>query len=73
MYGLKLYITLEDMNDYIRTKVNPLYKDLNFIPLKAEINENDLSLDITLISADPIEFDGRYKLDLDKLPQETTK
>lgn len=70
MYGLKLYVTFEDMNNYIKTKVNPLYKDLNFIPLKAEINEKDLSLDITLISADPIEFDGRYKLDLNKLSKE---
>ena len=74
MYGLKLYVTLEDMNDYIRNKVNPEYKDCTFIPIKAEINENDLSLDVTLVSTDDIEDKNyhRYKVDLQldkKIPE----
>ena len=72
MYGLKLYCTLEDINNYIRTKVDPQYKDLNFLPIKAEINENDLSIDVTLISTDDVgdKNHRRYKLDLNQLPEE---
>ena len=72
MYGLKLYVTFEDINDYIRNKVDPIYKDCTFIPIKAEINEDDLSINITLISTDDIEDKNyyRYKLNLDKLPKE---
>lgn len=66
MYGLKLYVTFEDINNYIRNKVNPKYKDCTFIPIKAEINENDLSVDVTFISIDDIEDKNyyRYKIDL---------
>jgi hypothetical protein len=66
MYGLKLYITLEDMNNYIRTKVDSKYKNSTFIPIKAEVNENDLSIDLTLVEANSLDSrDGRrYKLEL---------
>ena len=72
MYGLKLYVTFEDMNNYIQTQVDPQYKDFNFIPIKAEINENDLSIDVTLISTDDVgdKNHRRYRLDLNKLPKE---
>ena len=70
MYGLKLYVTLEDLNDYIHNNIGGLYKDGTFIPIKAEINENDLSIDITLLSAEPITSKVRYKLDLNKLSKE---
>ena len=72
MYGLKLYVTFEDINNYIQNKVNLKYKDCTFIPIKAEINENDLSIDVTLISEDDVEDQNycRYKLDLNKLPKE---
>ena len=72
MYGLKLYVTFEDINNYIQTKVDPQYKDCTFIPIKAEINENDLSIDVTLISTDDVGDKNhyRYKLNLDKLPKE---
>lgn len=72
MYGLKLYVTFEDINNYIQTQVDPQYKDFNFIPIKAEINENDLSIDVTLISTDDVGDKNhyRYKLNLDKLPKE---
>ena len=71
MYGLKLYVTLEDIDNYIQNKVDPKYKDCTFIPIKAEINENDLSIDVTLISMDDVEDKDcyRYKLDLDDKPQ----
>lgn len=66
MYGLKLYVTFEDINNHIRNKVDSKYKDCTFIPIKAEINENDLSIDVTLISTDDIEDNNcyRYKVDL---------
>ena len=72
MYGLTLYVTFEDMNNYIRNEVDLEYKDCTFIPIKAEINENDLSIDITLISTDDVGCKNyyRYKIDLDKLPKE---
>ena len=70
MYGLKLYIPFEDLNSYIHKHINEMYKDYTFIPIKAEINDVDLSLDITLLSANPIESDGRYRLNLNKLPKE---
>ena len=72
MYGLKLYVTFEDIKNYIQTKVDPQYNDFNFIPIKAEINENDLSIDVTLISTDDVGDKNyrRYKLDLDKLAKE---
>lgn len=73
MYGLKLFIPFNDLNTYIHNHVNEMYKDHTFIPIKAEINDVDLSLDITLLSANPIESDGRYRLDLNKLPKENTK
>lgn len=70
MNALKLYVTFEDINNYIRTKVNPQYKDFNFIPIKAEINENDLSIDVTLISMDDVGDKNHYRykvnLQLDK-------
>lgn len=69
MYGLKLYVTFEDINNYIRTKVDSQYKDLNFLPIKAEISENDLSLNITLMSTDDIGDcckANRYRLELPK-------
>ena len=73
MCGLKLYVTFEDINNYIHNQVNPEYKDYTFIPIKAEINENDLSLDVILISTDDIEDKNyyRYQLDLNKLPKES--
>ena len=72
MYAIKTYVTFEDINNYIQTKVDPQYKDRTFIPIKAEINENDLSIDVTLISTDVVEDKNyyRYKLNLDKLPKE---
>ena len=70
MYGLKLFIPFEDLTTYIQNHVDEIYKDHTFIPVKAEINDVDLSLDITLLSANPIESDCRYRLDLNKLPKE---
>ena len=57
------------MNNYIRTKVSPQYKDSNFIPIKAEINELDLSIDITFIESSSIGDcckANRFKLELPK-------
>lgn len=66
MHGLKLYVTLKDINDYIKTKIDSKYQGYTFIPFKTEINENDLSIDITLISVDNVEDKNgrRYKLNL---------
>lgn len=70
MYGLKLFIPFEDLNTYIQNNINESYQGHTFIPVKAEINETDLSLDITLLSANTIESKSRYRLDLDKLLKE---
>lgn len=71
MYGLKLYIPLEDLDQYIHGHIEDKYKDHTFIPIKAEINEVDLGVEITLVSANSIGTDDRrYKLDLNKLPKE---
>ena len=70
-YGIKLYITLEDLNNYIHEHVDEEYKDLTFIPSKIEVSEMDFGIEINLLSVNPIESDGRrYKLDLNKLVQE---
>lgn len=74
MNGLKLYIPLEDLNTYIHNRVDMAYKDHTFIPIKVEVNELDFSVEITLVSANPIESDGfRYKLDLKAMEEEITK
>lgn len=71
MYGLKFFIPFEDFNKYLRNHIDETYRDRIFIPVKAEINEVDLSVDITLLSTSLIEYDSyRYKLDLNQLPKE---
>jgi hypothetical protein len=72
MYGLKLYIPFEDLNAYIHEHIESAHKDHIFIPVKTEVNELDLGIEISLISAVSNEFDSRdrYKLDLNKLPKE---
>ena len=72
MYGLKLYIPFDDLDAYIHDHIEASHKNHTFIPVKAEVNELDLGIEISLISAVPNEFDSRdrYKLDLNKLPKE---
>lgn len=71
MYGLKLYISFDDLNAYIHNHIDEKYKDHTFVPVKVEVNDLDLSIDISLISAGPVEVDQRrYKLDLNTLPKE---
>ena len=71
MYGLKLYIPFEDLDTYIHEHIEVAHKDHTFIPVKTEINELDLGIEISLISAVPNEIDDcRYKLDLNKLLKE---
>lgn len=74
MYGLNLYIPFEDINTYIHEYLDEKYRDLTFVPVKVEVNELDLSIDIRLLSANSVEVDGyRYKIDLNKLSKENTK
>ena len=70
MYGLKLFIPFEDLDTYIQNNINEYYQDHTFIPIKAEINDVDLSIDITLLSANEVESKGRYRINLDKLMKE---
>ena len=71
MYGLKLYIPFEDFDTYIREHIETADQYPVFIPVKAEVNEHNLSVEISLMSAVPNEFyDCRYKLDLNSLPKE---
>lgn len=71
MYGLNLYIPFEDLDTYIHEHVDEKYRDLTFVPVKVEINEIGLSIDIKLLSASSVEIDNcRYKLDLNKLSKE---
>ena len=74
MYGLKVYISFEDLSAYVRNNIDGSYKDLTFVPIKAEINEGDMSVEISLVGGNLIETDGRrYKLDLNKLQKENDK
>ena len=74
MYGLNLYIPFEDLDTYIHEHIDKNYGDLMFVPVKVEINDIDLSIDIKLLSASSVEIDNcRYKLDLNALPKENTK
>lgn len=74
MYGLNLSLPFEDLNDYIHEHIDEKYRDLIFVPVKVEINELDLSIDIKLLSVDPVETDNRrYKLDINKLSKETNQ
>ena len=71
MYGLNLYIPFEELDAYVHEHIDEKYKDHTFMPIKVEVNELDLSIDIKLISVSPVETDNcRYKLDLNKLPKE---
>lgn len=77
VYGLKLYMTLEDLNKYIHDNVDGAYKNHTFIPVKAEFNEHSMDIEITLLSANPLDADElRYKLDPNRLgttPKPDTK
>ena len=74
MYGLKLYISFEDLDTYIHDHIDENYKDCTFIPVKVEVNDIGLDIEISLVSANPIEFDQfRYKLDLNKIPKENSQ
>lgn len=71
MYGVKLYIPFEDLDAYIHSHTGDRYKNHTFIPVKVEVNEFNCDIEISLVSANPIEFDNvRYKLDLNALPKE---
>lgn len=71
MYGLNLYIPFEELDAYIHERIDAKYRDHTFMPIKVEVNEFDLSIDIKLLSVSPIETDNcRYKLDLNELPKE---
>lgn len=71
MYGLKLYIPFDELDAYIHEHIDEKYKDHTFIPVKVEVNELGLDIEISLVSANPVEFDQfRYKLDLNELPKE---
>lgn len=71
MYGLKLYIPFEDLDAYIHEQIETADLYPTFVPIKAEVNECDLGIEISLVSAVPNEFYGRrYKLGLNKLPKE---
>ncbi len=74
MYGLNLYIPFEELDAYIHERIDKNYGDLTFVPVKVEINDIDLSIDIKLLSASSVEIDNcRYKLDLNALPKENNK
>ena len=73
MYGLNLYIPFEELDAYIHDHIEDIYKDHTFIPVNVKVNEVTLDVEISLVSAVPIECDKRYKLDLNKLPKENTK
>ena len=73
MYGLKLYIPFEELDTYIHEHIKEEYKDHTFIPVKAEVNEVTLDIDISFVSAVPIECDKRYKLDLNAMKKENNK
>lgn len=71
MYGLNLYIPFEELDAYIHERIDKNYGDLTFVPVKVEINDIDLSIDIKLLSASSVEIDNcRYKLDLNALHKE---
>lgn len=73
IYALNLYITLDDLNDYIRNKVDERFKDATFIPFDVKCNSNDFSIEMTLLSSDVLDdcdMSSRYRLDLDKMRKE---
>lgn len=74
MYGLNLYIPFEELDAYIHERIDKNYGDLTFVPVKVEINDIDLSIDIKLLSASSVEIDNcRYKLNFNALPKENDK
>ena len=66
MHALKLYCKLEDINTYIRQRIDEKYKNSTFIPVKVDFNELDLSVELTLVSADDPDENNlyRYKLEV---------
>ena len=74
MYGLNLYIPFEELDAYIHEHIDKNYGDLTFVPVKVEVNDIDLSIDIRLLSASSVEIDNcRYKIDLNKMAKENGK
>lgn len=74
MYGLNLYIPFEDLNAYIHEHIDEKYEDQTFVPIKVEVNELDLSIDIKLLSASTVEIDNnRYKINLSELSREVNQ
>lgn len=68
MTALKLYCTFDDINEYIQKRISEEYKDHVFVPVKVELNERDLSIEMTLVAptASDIHHSGqgyRYKLE----------
>lgn len=71
MYGMRLYIPFEEINDYVHNHTEENYEDLTFIPIKAEVNVLSSEIEISLVSAVPNEFyDTRIKLELDQSQKE---
>ena len=73
MNGIKLYIPIDDLNTYVRERVDETYKNHTFLPIKVEVNEHDFSIEICMVSTNPIAANGlRYKLDLEAMAKEPT-
>ena len=71
MSALKLYFTLDDLNTYIRNHTDEAHKNHTFIPVKVDFNEHSMEFEICLLSADPIEPDGRrYRVNLNQLSED---
>jgi len=74
MYGLNLYIPFEDLDAYIHEHIDKNYGDCTFVPVKVEIDEIGLGINIKLLSASSVEIDNcRYKIDLNKMTKENNK
>ena len=74
MSALKLYFTLDDLNTYIRNHTDEAHKNHTFIPVKVDFNEHSMEFEICLLSADPIEPDGRrYRVNLNQLSEDDVR
>ena len=63
--------TIEELNEYIQARINEKYRGQTFVPVKVNINDSDLSIDIKLMPVSTVDVDNnRYKLDLSSLSKE---
>lgn len=52
MYGVRIKISFDELNEEIRKQVEPRYRSMTFIPQSVEINKEGSYIEVLLTSDD---------------------